>query len=158
MDTGRVSYVTFNTQIRENFANMTRALDTVVIVLILSAAALAFVVLFSLTNINIDERMRELATIKVLGFYDRETAMYIYRENIILTILGTLLGLVLGVFLLMYVIITAEVDMAMFSRTVEWWNYLIAAGFTFFFSFLVNLFMSRVIKKIDMVESLKSIE
>ncbi len=158
MDTGRVSYVSFNTQIRENFTNMTKALDTVVIVLILSAAALAFVVLFSLTNINIDERTRELATIKVLGFYDRETAMFIYRENIILTLLGTLLGLVLGVFLLMYVIVTAEVDMAMFARTVEWWNYLIAAGFTFFFAFLVNLFMNRVIKKIDMVESLKSIE
>ena len=158
LDTGAVSGVAFNTGIRANFDDMIQALDIVVVVLILSAAALAFVVLFSLTGINIDERQRELATLKVLGFYDGETAMYLYRENILLTILGILAGLVLGNFLLFFVLNTAEVDMVMFTRETYWTNYVISSVITFGFSVIVNLLTNRVIKKIDMVESLKSVE
>lgn len=134
------------------------AMDIVVVVLILSAAALAFIVLFSLTTINIDERRRELATLKVLGFYDRETSMYIYRENGILTVLGVLFGLLFGAVLLAYIITTVEVDMVMFDRTVGWTTYVLATVMTIFFSLLVNLLMNRVIRKIDMVESMKSVE
>lgn len=133
-------------------------MDIVVVVLILSAAALAFIVLFSLTTINIDERRRELATLKVLGFYDRETSMYIYRENGILTVLGVLFGLLFGAVLLAYIITTVEVDMVMFDRTVGWTTYVLATVMTIFFSLLVNLLMNRVIRKIDMVESMKSVE
>ena len=158
LDTGAVSGVSFNTAIRANFDDMIRALDIVVVVLILSAAALAFVVLFSLTSINIDERKRELATLKVLGFYDGETAMYLYRENIILTLLGILVGLGLGYFLLFYVISTAEIDMVMFTRETSWINYVVSSVITLGFSVLVNLLTNRVIRKIDMVESLKSVE
>ena len=137
---------------------MISAMDIVVVVLILSAAALAFIVLFSLTTINIDERRRELATLKVLGFYDRETSMYIYRENGILTVLGVLFGLLFGAVLLAYIITTVEVDMVMFDRTVGWTTYVLATVMTIFFSLLVNLLMNRVIRKIDMVESMKSVE
>lgn len=150
--------MSFNTSIRQNFSDMISAMDIVVVVLILSAAALAFIVLFSLTTINIDERRRELATLKVLGFYDRETSMYIYRENGILTVLGVLFGLLFGAVLLAYIITTVEVDMVMFDRTVGWTTYVLATVMTIFFSLLVNLLMNRVIRKIDMVESMKSVE
>lgn len=153
-----MSGVSFNTAIRANFDDMIQALDLVVVVLILSAAALAFVVLFSLTSINIDERKRELATLKVLGFYDGETSMYLYRENIILTILGILAGLALGYFLLFYVITTAEMDMVMFTRQTKWTNYVVSSLITIAFSLTVNLLTNRVIRKINMVESLKSVE
>ena len=153
-----VGSASFNTSLRDNFSDMIEALNIVVVVLILSAAALAFVVLFSLTTINIDERKRELATLKVLGFYDKETAMYIYRENMILTLLGIAAGLVLGFFLLLYVITTAEMDMVMFARSVGWTNYVIAALITLLFALIVNVLMNFVIKKIDMVESMKSVE
>lgn len=153
-----VTSTSFNTSLRQNFSDMISSMDVVVVVLILSAAALACIVLFSLTTINIDERRRELATLKVLGFHNGETAMYIYRENIILTILGILAGLVLGAMLLMFVITTVEVDMVMFSRSVRWYNYLIAAAMTALFAVLVNLLMTTVIKKINMVESMKSVE
>lgn len=153
-----VTSTSFNTSLRQNFSDMISSMDVVVVVLILSAAALAFIVLFSLTTINIDERRRELATLKVLGFYNGETSMYIYRENIILTILGILAGLLLGAALLAFVITTVEVDMVMFSRSVRWFNYLIAAAMTALFALLVNLLMTTVIKKINMVESMKSVE
>jgi putative ABC transport system permease protein len=134
------------------------ALRYVVLVLILSAAALAFVVLFSLTSINIDERNRELATIKVLGFYNSELASYIYRENMILTVLSSLIGIVLGIFMQRYVILTAEVDLVMFSRDILWQTYLYSAGLTIVFAAFVNAIMFTRFKKIDMVSSLKSIE
>ncbi|MCI8553437.1 MAG: FtsX-like permease family protein [Clostridiales bacterium] len=153
-----IGALSFNTSLRENFSDMIGALNIVVVVLILSAGALAFIVLFSLTTINIDERKRELATLKVLGFYEQETAMYIYRENLILTLLGVAAGLVLGVVLLAYVITTAEVDMVMFARTANWPSYVIAALMTLLFSLVVNGMMSLVIRKIDMVESMKSVE
>ena len=137
---------------------MVSAMDIVVVVLILSAAALAFIVLFSLTNINIDERRRELATLKVLGFNNVETNMYLYRESIILTLIGIACGLVLGIFTRLFVVTTAEVDIVMFARQTDWLNYVFSALITLSFSVIVNLFMSISINRIDMVESLKSVE
>jgi len=137
---------------------MVSAMDYVVLVLILSAAALAFIVLFSLTSINIDERRRELATLKVLGFYDVETNMYLYRESFLLTLIGIAVGSVLGVFMLSFVITTAEVDIVMFTRSTRWTNFLFSALMTIAFSAAANLLTSRTINRIDMVESLKSVE
>ena len=152
----QVQSAMFTDDIKGSFADMVSNIDYIVIVLIISAAALAFVVLYNLTNINITERQKELATIKVLGFYDKEVSAYIYRETAILSIIGTLAGLVLGIFLHAFVVKTAEVDMVMFGREIKWLSYLLAAAMTMFFSFLVNLVMGRKMKKIDMVESMKA--
>ena len=111
---------------------------------------------YNLTNINITERTKELATIKVLGFYDREVSAYIYRETAILSLIGTAVGLVAGIFLHAFVVKTAEVDMVMFGRSIGWLSYVLAAALTLFFSLLVNLVMIRKLKKIDMVESMKA--
>ena len=153
-----VGYVLQTSYLKDNFGKMINALRYVVLVLISSAAALAFVVLFSLTSINIDERNREIATIKVLGFYDGETAMYIYRESILLTVIGAAVGLLLGVFMERFVITTSEVDLVMFSRDLLPASYVYSALLTFFFAFAVNAVMFRRLRKIDMVASLKSAE
>ena len=137
---------------------MISSLNYVVLVIIVCAGLLAFVVLYNLTNINISERQREIATIKVLGFYKMETAMYIYRETILLTLLGCLFGLGFGVILHMFVIQTVEVDLVMFGRTIAPLSYGIAAALTFVFSFLVNVVMYRKLTGISMVESLKSVD
>ena len=128
------------------------------VVLIVSAGALAFVVVYNLTNINITEREKELATIKVLGFYDSEVAGYVYRETAALTLIGTGVGLVLGMALHQFVIRTAEIDMVMFGRAVYPPSYLYAAVLTVLFSVLVNLVMYRKLKNISMVESMKAPE
>ena len=120
-------------------------------VLIISAGVLAFIVLYNLTNINVTEREKELATIKVLGFYDGEVSAYIYRETILLTVIGTALGLVLGMGLHQFVIRTAEVDMVMFGREVYWPSYVWSTLLTFLFSALVNLVMHHKLKNISMV-------
>lgn len=133
-------------------------MDLVVVVLIVSAAALAFVVLYNLTNVNITERIREIATLKVLGFYDMEVSNYIFRENIILSFMGGAVGLGLGYALCMYVINTAEIDEVMFGRSIHPISYVLAFLITIAFSLIVNLIMTRVLKKISMVESLKSVE
>ena len=122
------------------------------------AAALALVVLYNLTNINITERIRELATIKVLGFYDHEVAMYIYRENIILTILGIALGQVFGKYLCTYLIRTIELDFVMFGRQAKGRDYLLSVLLSLIFALAVNFLMYFRMKKIDMVQSLKSVE
>lgn len=158
LQTGAVLSISFIREGREKFNDMIGALDIVVVVLIVSAAALAFVVLFSLTNINVDERRRELATLKVLGFNDFETTMYLYRENLILTVFGIGVGLILGVYLLFFVLDTVEVDVVMFSRRIHWMVYLVSALLTLVFALIVNLLTVRIIRKIDMVESLKSVE
>lgn len=142
----------------ETFSNMTKTLSMVVLVLICSAGALAFIVLYNLTNININERIREIATLKVLGFYDREVSGYIFRENVILTLMGTALGLVLGRFLTDFVVKTAEIDLVMFGREVYPLSYIISALLTIVFAIMVSLFMHRHLIKISMVESLKSVE
>ncbi len=138
--------------------DMLAALDSVMIVLIISAGLLAFVVLYNLNNININERKRELATIKVLGFYDGEVSAYVYRENIVLTIIGILAGVGLGIILHRFTITTVEVDACMFGRNINLSSFLIAAAFTAGFSIFVNVVMHFKLKKIDMVESLKSVE
>ena len=153
-----ISGVSFASTLKDNFDKMLTNLNYVIILLIISAGALAFVVLYNLTNVNISERMREIATIKVLGFYDNEVSAYIYRENIILTIIGTLVGLGLGVLLHSFVMTTVEVDMMMFGRQISWASYLYAAGLTFAFSANVNVAMFYKLKKVEMVESLKSVD
>jgi putative ABC transport system permease protein len=130
----------------------------VVYVLIIAAGALAFVVLYNLNNININERRRELATIKVLGFYNNETAAYVYRENIILTIIGILFGIVFGIILHRFVIVTVEVDLVMFGRNIDPSSFIYSILLTFLFSAFVNFVMYFKLKKINMVESLKSVE
>lgn len=142
----------------ESIDGMLIALDNVMIFIILFAGLLSFIVLYNLNNINITERRRELATLKVLGFYNGEVAMYVYRENILLTLLGTLVGCGIGKFLHRFTIVTVEVDMAMFGRDISIQSYLICAAYTIVFSIIVNIFMYFKLKKINMVESLKSVE
>ena len=138
--------------------DMLSTLDSVIIVLIVSAGLLAFVVLYNLSNININERRRELATIKVLGFYDGEVDAYVYRENILITVIGILAGVILGKILHYFVIITVEVDATMFGRNINFLSFVISGAFTALFSLIVNIVMHFKLKKIDMVESLKSVE
>ena len=154
----RITAVSFMAENVDDFRNMLNSLDMVVVVMITCAAALAFVVLYNLTNINLAERQREIATFKVLGFFNRETSRFIYIENIILTILGIAAGLGLGVLLSGFIIRTVEVDNVMFGRDIFFTTYLYAAGLTLLFSLLVNVFMSIKIRKVNMVESLKSVE
>lgn len=153
-----INSVNFTTSISSNFKKSMKSMDSVIWVLIISAAALAFVVMFNLTSININERIRELATIKVLGFYDLEVAEYIFRENIILSIIGTIVGLILGLGLHRYVVVTAEIEMIMFVRAIKPMSFIYSAVLTIIFSALVNVVMFKRIKKINMVESLKSSE
>ncbi|MFV0413200.1 MAG: ABC transporter permease [Oscillospiraceae bacterium] len=153
-----VSSVTLAGSLRAYMEQMVGALRYIVLLLIASAAALVFVVLFSLTSIGIEERKRELATLKVLGFYTGELAAYLYRESTVLTAMGTALGLGLGVLLQRYIIVTMEIDMVMFSRDLLWQSYVFAAGLTLLFAVLVNFIMARHLKRIDMVSSLKSVE
>lgn len=153
-----ISQVLRVSSISEGFDDMIKSLNMVVIVLIVCAAMLAFVVLYNLNSINIEERKRELATIKLLGFYNRELSSYVFRENIILTIIGGLLGLILGVYLLSFIISTAEVDMVMFGRETTITSYIFAFLMTIVFATLINLIMNKELKKIDMIESLKSVE
>lgn len=138
--------------------SMLSTLDAVIVVLIVSAGLLAFVVLYNLSNININERKRELATLKVLGFYDVEVDAYVYRENILITAIGILAGIGLGKILHYFVITTVEVDATMFGRNINLPSYLTSAAFTVVFSVFVNAVMHQKLKKINMVESLKSIE
>ncbi|MGN0623924.1 MAG: FtsX-like permease family protein [Oscillospiraceae bacterium] len=140
------------------FLNSVDSLDSIVILLIVCAGFLAIIVLYNLANINITERVREIATIKVLGFYDNETSAYIYRENIISAVIGILIGLVLGKVLHYFVVLTTEVDIVMFNRQLVWWAYLCGAVLTVLFTAIVNVILHFKLKKIDMVESLKSIE
>ncbi|MCL2815720.1 MAG: ABC transporter permease, partial [Oscillospiraceae bacterium] len=144
--------------IRENINDSTDALKIVAVVLIILACALAFVVLFNLTNINITERIRELATIKVLGFYDTELAMYIYRENGIVTAMGIVLGLIGGIWLHRFVLTAAEIDLLMFPHIIEPQSYVLSVILSVVFAVFVNLVMSRKLVGIDMVESLKNVE
>ncbi len=155
---GSVITVTYNSSIEKNFKDILNSMNAVVLVLIVSAGALAFIVLYNLTNINVTERIREIATIKVLGFFDREVSAYIYRENIALTLLGILFGLFGGIFLHQFVIVKAEIDMVMFGREIDGFSYLIASLLTLLFSLLVNLVLHFKLKRVSMVESLKSIE
>lgn len=150
--------ISYTQSLMSQLSNMLSALDAVIIVLIVSAGLLAFVVLYNLNNININERKRELATIKVLGFYDGEVDAYVYRENILLTIIGIFVGVVLGMILHRFTIVTVEVDYCMFGRNINLPSFLTSAAYTAAFSAFVNFIMHFKLKKIDMVESLKSVE
>lgn len=153
-----IASVSFTTGVSDSFNDTLGSLNYVIMIIIMAAGALAFVVLYNLTNINIGERYREIATIKVLGFYDNEVANYIYRENFILTIIGTALGLILGIFLHRYVIVTTEIEIIMFGREIKPVSFVYSAALTLLFSVLVSIAMYYRLKKIDMVASLKSVD
>ena len=153
-----VTSVSLVTELQATVDDMMNALNLVAWVLVISAGLLVFVVLFNLNNINISERRRELASLKVLGFYDTEVAMYVYRENVFLTVLGTLAGIFMGTWLHQYMILTLEVDMIMFGRNISMAGYLYSILLTIIFAVLVNMGMYYKLKQIDMVESLKSVE
>ena len=142
----------------ETFTDMFDRLNLIIVVLILSASLLAFVVLYNLTNINITERLREIATIKVLGFFDKEVDIYVFRENMILSLLGMILGCGLGVLLHQFVVTVAEVDMVMFHRTIAFPSYIYAILLTLVFTLIVQVAMHPRLTHISMVESLKSVE
>lgn len=150
--------VQFNNQTKGTIEDMLDSLNIVVYVLIISAGLLAFVVLYNLNNININERRRELATLRVLGFYNGEVGVYVYRESVMLTAIGIVVGMAMGVVLHRYVILTAEVDMLMFGRNINWKSFIYSGILTALFSAMINWIMYFKLKKIDMVESLKSIE
>ncbi len=150
--------VSYMRDIEKQLDDMLKSLNLVIVVLIISAGMLAFVVLYNLNTVNITERQRELATLKVLGFYDLEVAEHVYRENVLLTFIGAAVGVVLGKFLHAFIIDTVEVDTAMFGRNINFSSYVYSLLFTILFSLIVNGIMYFKLKKIDMVESLKSIE
>lgn len=158
LENKNVAAVIMNASSLKSIHDTMKIMDLVVLVLIASAAALAFVVLYNLTNVNITERIREIATLKVLGFNDIEVSSYVFRENIILSLIGAAVGLGLGQALCMFVINTAEIDEIMFGRSIHWISYLLAFAVTAAFSMIVNVIMTRVLKKVSMVESLKSVE
>jgi len=153
-----VTSISFYRSLADSFSDMISSLSFIVIVLVISAGLLAFVVLYNLTNVNVSERLREIATIKVLGFYDREVAEYVYRENMILTMIGALCGLVLGIGLHRLIMSLAEMENIMFGRNIDLSSFVYSFIITLGFALLVNLVMYRKLKKIPMVESLKSIE
>lgn len=152
------SGVNFVDELQENIDKMLNVLNLVIFVLISSAGLLAFVVLYNLNSINILERKREIATLKVLGFYDGEVASYIYRENMLLTLIGIAFGLAFGSILHQYVIQTVEVDLMMFGRKISIISYILSSIITLAFSLAVNIVMYFTLKKIDMTTSLKSVE
>ena len=153
-----VTAVTVNSDMLSRISQMMSCMNYIVIIIIICAGALAFIVLYNLNNINITERQRELATLKVLGFYDGEVSQYVLRENVILTVLGIMFGAVFGILIHRYVITTVEVDAVMFGRNIKPLSFLYSGILTSIFSIVVNGVMHFKLKTIDMVESLKSVE
>ena len=158
VEQNQVSTVTLTSTIMTTLDDTMNSLNYVVIILIVSAGLLAFVVLYNLSNVNISERIRELATIKVLGFYDKEVYSYINRETTLLTIIGIILGLGGGYLLNFYIIGTCEIDMLRFVKVIDPLSYLYAILITVAFTIIVNIFTYFALKKIDMIGSLKSVE
>ncbi|MCD7880591.1 MAG: FtsX-like permease family protein [Clostridiales bacterium] len=153
-----VAGIYYMSDARETVANQLNGVYPAVIIIICGAAVLAFVVLYNLSSINITERQRELATLRVLGFRDKEMRDYVFRENIILTLIGIAFGLVLGKAFHSYLITTVEVEMVMFGRTAQPMSYVLSVAMTLLFALLVNWVAGRRLAKIDMVESLKTVE
>ena len=153
-----VKTVSYNDETINSYRSMLKSVDAVVVVLVVAAATLAFVVLYNLTNINIAERVREIATLKVLGFTRREVDAYIYRETFLLALIGSVVGLALGIVMEGYVVITAEVDQVMFGREIHPLSFVIAFALTMVFALMVTLAMRGKLRRIDMVESLKSVD
>ena len=158
MNIDGVQSVTFYSSLQKNFKDMIKSISYIVVVLVISAACLAFVVLYNLSNVNISERKREIATIKVLGFTRKEVDAYINRETILLTILGSLIGLGIGIGLHHLIMNLAEMDDIMFGRTINSISYVISFVMTIGFSAIINLFMHKKLNNIQMVESLKAVE
>ena len=158
LENSNISKVTFMSQTKSIFDEVMDNMTFVVWILIISAGLLAFVVLYNLANVNISERIRELATIKVLGFYDKEVYDYVGRETTILTIIGILLGLIAGYFLEMFILKTCELDILMFDTRISIWSYVYSASLTILFTLIVSVVTYFALKKIDMIESLKSVE
>ena len=158
MNRDDVRSVTFYSATIDNFENMISSIKMVVVVLVLSAAMLAFVVLYNLSNVNISERLREIATIKVLGFTEKEVNAYVNRETIILALIGSALGLLLGIYLHDLIMNLAELDTIRFGRTIFWQSYVYSIGLTMLFTLIVNWIMKYRLRKIQMVESLKAVE
>ncbi len=146
----------FISQTRKSFDNLIKSIDYIVIVIIVASGLLAFIVLYNLTNININERKKELATLKVLGFHNEEVSSHIFREIAILTVIGILVGLFLGTYMHEFIIKTVEDADYMFGRDIRWMSYVLSALITIVFSFIVNIFMSKKIRNIEMVESMKA--
>ena len=153
-----VKAVTVTEEIRRSVDNMMKTLNYVVYVVILCAAALAFVVLFNLSNINITERVREIATIKVLGFYPHEVGAYVFRENIVLTVGGVLAGIPLGIWLHRFVMSQIDIDIVSFNVRIFPTSFIVSAIITLCFDIIVDLLMRRKLSAINMVESLKAVE
>jgi len=158
MSGGDISSAEFTAQTRKPYDDLLSTMDFVVIVLILAAGALAAIVLYNLTNININERRKELATLRVLGFHHKEVGAYIFRETTILTVIGTIAGLLLGILLHYFVITIAESPDMMFGRGISAISFLLSAAATLAFSFIVNLIMYQKLKRIEMVDSMKAID
>ena len=157
-DDDAVATVVFNTETIDAYRKSLRSVNLVVVVLVVAAAALAFIVLYNLINIQLIERTREIASLKVLGFDRREVAAYLFRETLLLVIAGALIGLALGVVMEGFVVTTAEVDAVMFGRDIHLPSFLISFGMTLVFSFVVMAAITPKLRKIDMVESLKSVD
>ena len=151
-----INYCIFNQSIEDSFAKSVSSIDYIIGVLILCAGMLTVIVIYNLTNVNICERKKELATLKVLGFYDRETSQYIFRETNILSLIGTLFGLAGGIWLHAFIVKTIEVDSVMFGRSISWDSFLISAAISIGFTLFVDLIMKRNIDTIDMVEAMKA--
>ena len=148
----------YNDETINSYRNMLKSVDSVVVVLVVAAALLAFVVLYNLTTINIAERVREIATLKVLGFKPHEVDAYIYRETLLLALIGAVAGLVLGVYMEGFVVVTAEVDQVMFGREIHPQSFLLAFALTMVFAVAVTVAMRGKLRRINMVESLKSVD
>ena len=158
MKLDNVASVSVNQDIMDRISSMMESLNLIVVVVIVCAAGLAFIVLYNLTNINITERIREIATIKVLGFYKKETAHYVFRENLVLTFMGAIVGLPLGKWLHFFVMNQINLDMIAFDIHILPVSYIYSVALTFVFAMLINLFMGGKLEKISMTESLKSVD
>lgn len=158
MSDDSVASIQFYSNAKDTIEDTVTIMNSIVIVIIISAGLLAFVVLYNLTNININERIREIATIKVLGFYNREVASYVYRENVLLSLIGAVIGLLIGIVLHRIIMVAIEQDGVMFGYHIDWISFIYAIIITMVFVMFVNIFMYRRLKNIPMVESLKSVE
>ena len=158
MEMDSTTNVTVTKDSEQRFDTMMSSLDYIVMLIIGCAAALAFIVLYNLTNINITERIREIATIKVLGFYKNETASYVFRENVALTAIGAIAGLFLGKVFHAYVMSCIHIDIVAFDVRINTMSYVYSVILTFVFAWVVNRFMSRKLERISMTESLKSVD
>ncbi|MBR3748414.1 MAG: ABC transporter permease, partial [Firmicutes bacterium] len=158
LSSDEVVAVTLAADLRNTIGSLLNSMDYVVVIVLVCSGALAFIVLYNLTNISITERRREIATLKVLGFYQNETAQYVFRENMILTAIATLFGIPMGIALLRYVMAQVVIKNMYFGCRLAPLSYVYSIVLTFLFAVLINLALRRKIDKIDMAESMKAIE